>query len=111
MQLKRLTTTRLTTTLYQGVLRINPPPTTPKNSPKSIAQVETVIRRERRDKQKQGSPIDKKILDIAVTHPQGEDVWDGLRPPTIRQTPQSKFENSRNYSNALTNLSEKKRYS
>ena len=48
------------------------------------------------------------ILDIAATHPQGADVWVGMWPPPLRQTLKSRYDNSSNYTNALTNLSEKR---
>ena len=41
------------------------------------------------------------ILVIAVTHPQGAGVWVGI------WTLKSRFENSCNYSNVLTNVSKK----
>ena len=47
------------------------------------------------------------ILDITVTHPQGADVWVGMLPPSLKQTQKLRYKNSSNYTNALTNLSEK----
>ena len=94
MQRKRLTTT-------------HPPPHTralPKTRSQHNAMVEGDKRRERRDKhEKYGI-----VLDIAVTQPQGEDDWVGIGPPSIRQILKSRFENSSNYANALTNLLEKR---
>ena len=43
-----------------------------------------------------------------ITHPQGADVLVGMCPPTLGQKQKSRFENSSNYSNALTNMSEKR---
>ena len=48
------------------------------------------------------------ILDITVTHLQGADIWVGMWPPSFRQILKSRFGNSSNYLNALTNLSEKR---
>ena len=46
--------------------------------------------------------------DIAVTHPQGEDVWVRMWPPHLRELLKTRFKNSnRTYANALTNISEK----
>ena len=47
------------------------------------------------------------IIDIAVTHPQRADVWGGIWSPSLRQTLKSRFEDSSDYANALTNLLEK----
>ena len=48
------------------------------------------------------------IFDIAVTHPQGADAWVGMWPLTLRRALKSRYENSSNYSNSLTTLSEKR---
>ena len=47
-------------------------------------------------------------LDIAATQPQGADVWVGIWLPLFRQTLRSRFENSSNYVNTLTNLTEER---
>ena len=47
------------------------------------------------------------ILGIAVPHPQGMDVWVGMWPPSLKQTLKSRFENSTNCPNSVTNLTEK----
>ena len=50
----------------------------------------------------------KIVLDIAVKHPQGADVWVGMWSPTLWQTLKHKFERSDpTYINALTNISER----
>ena len=49
----------------------------------------------------------KVALDIAVTHPQGADIWVGMWPPHLRQTLKTRFESSNStYANALTHLTE-----
>ena len=73
-----------------------------------IAQVEVDIQRERGDKHEKTARWMEIILDIAITHPQGMDVWVGMWPLSLRQTLKSRFENSSNYSNVLKNLSEKR---
>ena len=46
--------------------------------------------------------------DIAVTHPQGVDVWIGLWPPQLRHLLKTRFESSNStYNDALKKLSVK----
>ena len=50
----------------------------------------------------------KIVLDTAIKHPQGADVWVGMWPPTLRQTLKHRFERSNPlYINAHTNISER----
>ena len=50
----------------------------------------------------------KIVLDMAVKHPQGADVWVGIWPPTLRQTQKHRFERSNpTNNNTLTNISER----
>ena len=81
--------------------------TLPRTRAYYIAQAEVEIRRERRNKHAKTAHWMEIIPDIAVKHPQGEDVWVGMYPPTLRQIIKSRFENSSIYSNAITDLSEK----
>ena len=43
-----------------------------------------------------------------ILDPQGADVWVGMWPPFLRQTLKSRFENSSNYANTITNLTKKR---
>ena len=74
--------------------------------------VEGYIRRDRRDNKHDTYGMTAEwmeiILDITVTHPQGADVWVGMLPQSLRQLLKTRFENSSNYANALTNLTEKR---
>ena len=69
-----------------------------------ITQVKVDIRRERRDKYEKTTSCMEIMLGIAVKHPQKAKFWVGMWQPTSRQILKSRFENSINYSNALTSL-------
>ena len=73
-----------------------------------IAMVEGDTRRERRDNHERTACWKEILLDIAVNHLQGADVWVEMWPPSLRQILKSRYENSSKYTNALTNLSVKR---
>ena len=66
------------------------------------------IKRIRNDVHHKTTPWVEIALDIAVTHPQGLDIWVGMWTPMLSQLLETRFEISYStYANALTNLSEK----
>ena len=71
-----------------------------------IAMVEGDIRREKGDTHEKTARWMEIILDIAAAHSQRAGEWIGMWPPSLRQTLKSRLENSSNYANVLTNLSE-----
>ena len=72
-----------------------------------IALVTGDVKRQRGDKHFKTATWMEIALDIAVTHPQGADVWVGLWPPQLRQLLKTRFKCSNStYNNALSNLSD-----
>ena len=93
---------RLTTTQNNLLSSVN----LPRTRADYIAQVKVDIQRERRGKHEMTARWMEILLDLAVKHPQGADVWVGFRPCTLTQILKSRFKSSSNYSSGLMTLSE-----
>ena len=48
------------------------------------------------------------MMDGAVTNPKEANEWVGMWPPALRQILKTRFKNSSNYANTLTNLSDER---